>query len=81
MDVLAELTRLLPPPAWLNLMELNARQVVHRGRHLEIAEIGPAKTDAVVDGRRLQRKRDLVAGVKTYSDTRNGATKCTLYVH
>jgi hypothetical protein len=54
---------------------------VHRGRHLEIAEIGPAKADAVIDGRWFQRKRDLVAGVKTYSDTRDGATKCTLYVH
>ena len=31
MDILAELTRLLPPPTWLNLMELNARQVTVGG--------------------------------------------------
>jgi Tfp pilus assembly protein PilN len=31
MDVLAELTKLLPPPTWLNLMELNARQVTVGG--------------------------------------------------
>jgi Tfp pilus assembly protein PilN len=31
MDVLAELTRLLPPPTWLNLMDLNARQVTVGG--------------------------------------------------
>ena len=61
--------------------ELNARQVVHRGRHLEVAEIGPAETDAEVGGRRLQRKRDLVAGVKTDSDAGDVATKCALCVH
>ena len=61
--------------------ELNARQVVHRRRYFEIAEIDPAKPDAVVDRRWFQRKRDLVAGVKTDSDTRNGATECTLCVH
>jgi Tfp pilus assembly protein PilN len=31
MDVLAELTKLLPPPAWLNLLELTERQVVISG--------------------------------------------------
>jgi len=61
--------------------ELDARQVVDGGRHLEIAEVGPTKTDPVVSRRRFQRKVDLVAGVKTDSDTGDGATKCTLYVH
>jgi Tfp pilus assembly protein PilN len=31
MDVLAEMTRLLPPPTWLNFLELNARQVTVGG--------------------------------------------------
>ena len=31
MDVLAEMTRLLPPPTWLNLLEINARQVTVAG--------------------------------------------------
>jgi hypothetical protein len=31
LDVLLELTRLLPPPTWLNLVELNDRQVVIAG--------------------------------------------------
>ena len=61
--------------------ELNARKMVDGGGHLEIAEIGPAKTDTVVHRRRFQRKGDLVAGVEPDSDTRNGSTKCTLYVH
>ena len=61
--------------------ELDAGQVVHRRRHLVIAEIGPAETDAEISRRRLQRKRDLVAGVKTDSDAGNGATKCALCVH
>lgn len=38
MDVLAEMTRLLPPPAWLNLLELNARQVLIAG---EIDQAAP----------------------------------------
>ena len=44
-------------------------------------QIDPAKTNAVVDGRWLQRKRDLIAGVKADSDTRDGAAKCSLCVH
>ena len=31
MDVLAELTRVLPPPAWLNLLEISRTQVVIGG--------------------------------------------------
>jgi hypothetical protein len=38
MDVLAEMTRLLPPPAWLNFLELNARQVMIAG---EIDQAAP----------------------------------------
>jgi Tfp pilus assembly protein PilN len=38
MDVLAELTKLLPPPAWLNILELNARQVTIGG---EIEQAAP----------------------------------------
>ena len=44
-------------------------------------EIGPAETDAEIRRRGLQRKLDLVAGVKTDSDARDLATKCTLCVH
>ena len=38
MDVLAEMTKLLPEPAWLNLLELNARQVTIAG---EIEQAAP----------------------------------------
>ena len=61
--------------------ELDARQVVHRRRHLVIAQIGPAETDAEIGGGRLEREIDLVAGVKTDSDAGNLATKCALCVH
>ena len=51
--------------------ELNASQVVDRGRHLEVTDVGTAKSDAEVDARRLQRQGDFIAGVKTDSDTRD----------
>ena len=35
MDVLAELTRIVPPPTWLNLTEISARQVVVGGEAAE----------------------------------------------
>ena len=56
-------------------------RLLHRGRHLVIAQIGPAEADAEVRRRRFQRKLNLVAGVKTDSDAGNLATKCTLCVH
>ena len=31
MDVLAELTRILPPPTWLNLLEISPAQVIVDG--------------------------------------------------
>ena len=31
MDVLAEMTRILPPPVWLNLLDLNRTQVIIAG--------------------------------------------------
>ena len=61
--------------------ELNARQVVHGRRHFVVAEIGPAEPDAEVGRRGLQRKVDLVAGVKTDSDAGNLTAKCALCVH
>ena len=61
--------------------ELNPGQVLHGRRHLVVAEVGPAEPDAEIGRRRLQRKVDLVAGVKTDSDTGNLATKCALCVH
>ena len=61
--------------------ELNARQVVHRRRHLVIAQIGAAETDAEVRRRGLECEIDLVAGVKTDSDAGYLATKCPLCVH
>ena len=54
---------------------------VHRRRHFEIAQIGAAETDAEIGRRRLQRKRDLVAGVQTDSDAGNVAAKSALCVH
>ena len=51
--------------------ELDAAEVLHRGRHLVIAEVGAPETDAEVGRRRLERERDLVAGVKTDSDAGN----------
>jgi len=39
MDVLAELTKLLPPPTWLNLMELNAKQVTVGGETEQAAPL------------------------------------------
>ena len=52
-----------------------------RRRHLEVAEIGAAETDAEIGRRGLQRERDLVAGVKTDSDAGDVTTKCPLCVH
>ena len=61
--------------------ELDAGQMVHRRRHLVVAQVGPAEPDAEVGRRRLQRKVDLVAGVKTDSDAGNLAAKRALCVH
>ena len=61
--------------------ELNARQVVHRRRHFVVPHVGPAEPDAEIGGRGLEREVDLVAGMKTDSDTGNLATKRTLCVH
>ena len=61
--------------------QLNASQMMHRRRHFVVAEIGPAEPDAEIGRRRLQRKRDFVAGVKTDSDAGNLATKRSLCVH
>src|SRR5262245_29656393 len=61
--------------------ELDARQVMNRRRHLVVAEIGSAKTDAEVLRRWPEGKSDAIAGVKTYSVAGDRATKCALYVH
>ena len=61
--------------------ELDPGQVVHRGRHFVIAQIGTPETDAEIRDGGLECKVDLVAGVKTDSDARNLTTKCTLCVH
>ncbi len=55
--------------------QLNAGKIVHGRRHLEIAEVGPAKTDAEVRRGGLERQIDLVTGVKPNSDAGNVATK------
>ena len=36
--------------------ELNAGEMLHRGRHLVVAEIGAAEADAEIGRRRLQRE-------------------------
>jgi len=41
MDVLAELTRVLPPPTWLNIMQISAKQVVVGGETPEAAPLVP----------------------------------------
>lgn len=41
MDVLAELTRILPPPTWLNVMQISPKQVVVGGETPEAAPLVP----------------------------------------
>jgi hypothetical protein len=41
MDVVAELTRILPPPTWVNLMQLSAKQVLVGGETPESAPLIP----------------------------------------
>src|SRR4029079_8057390 len=61
--------------------ELNASKMRDRCRHFQPAEVGALETDAEVGRRGLERKRDLVAGMKTYSGTGDGATKSALGDH
>ena len=60
---------------------LNAAEMRDGGRNLEAAEVGTLKPDAVVGRSRLQRQRDLVAGMKTDSGAGDGSAKGTLSVH
>ena len=53
----------------------------HRRRNLEAAQVGTLETDAVVGRRRLERQRDLVAGMQTDSGAGDGSSKCSLSVH
>jgi hypothetical protein len=39
MDIVAELTRILPPPTWVNLMQLSAKQVLVGGETPESAPL------------------------------------------
>ena len=39
MDVLAEMTRILPPPAWLNLLEITRTQVTLAGETPQAAPL------------------------------------------
>lgn len=41
MDVLAELTRILPPPTWLNFMQISPKQVIVGGETPEAAPLVP----------------------------------------
>ncbi|HEY1756286.1 MAG TPA: PilN domain-containing protein [Bryobacteraceae bacterium] len=41
MDVLAELTRILPPPTWLNFMQISPKQVILGGETTEAAQLVP----------------------------------------
>jgi hypothetical protein len=41
MDVLAELTRILPPPTWLNFMQISPKQVIVGGETPEAAALVP----------------------------------------
>ena len=60
---------------------LDAAEVRDGRRNLEAAEIGPLETDAVVGRSRLQRQRDLVAGMKSDSGAGDGSAKGSLRVH
>ena len=53
----------------------------HRRGNLETAEIRPLETDAVIGRSRLQRQRDLVAGMKSDSGAGHRSTKGSLSVH
>jgi hypothetical protein len=55
--------------------------MLHRRRDFVLPEVGASKTDAEVGSGRLQVKMNLVAGVKSYSDTRNLTAKRSLCVH
>src|SRR5260370_22556182 len=61
--------------------ELNPGEIVDRRRHLVIAQIRAAKTDAEISRGGSQRKTDSIAGVETNSIAGDRATKCALYVH
>ena len=61
--------------------ELNASQVLHRRRHLEVTDVRAPEPDAEIGSRWLQRKRDFIAGVKTDSDARDGTAECPLDIH
>ena len=61
--------------------QLDSSQVMHRRRHLVIAEVRTTKPDAEIGRGRFQGEVDLVAGMKTDSDTGNLTTNGTLCVH
>jgi hypothetical protein len=48
MDVMAELTRILPPPTWLTLMQVSPKQVIVGGEAPEAAPLVP-----LIDSSRL----------------------------
>ena len=60
---------------------LDAAQMRDRRRNLEAAQVGALEADAVVGRRRLERQRDLVAGMKADSGAGDGSTKGALRVH
>jgi len=39
MDVLGEMTRILPPPTWLNALEISRTQVSFAGRRIQAAPL------------------------------------------
>jgi hypothetical protein len=52
-----------------------------RRRDFEPPEVGTLEPDAEVRGRRLERQRDFVAGMKPDSGARHRTTKSSLSVH
>src|SRR5213076_461643 len=59
-------------------LELTAADMCHRCRHFQAAEVRALEADAVVRRCRLERKSDLVAGMKSDSGAGHGTTKSSL---
>src|SRR5262245_22966605 len=60
---------------------LDPGEVLHGGWDLMVAEVAPAEPNPESRRRRLERELNLVAGVKTNSNTGDGTAEGSLYVH
>ena len=60
---------------------IDAADVLHRGGHFEATEIAATESNAGIGRRRLQRERDLPAGMQTDACAGDGTAKGPLCVH